>query len=138
MYDSPIIIPENLILMPLRVEMSLLFVVDDDVMIVMMVMMMTMMMLVGGGDDDDEDDDIGGDGDGDSGGGYHGDGDYDGDNMLRHTLRASPQVNISEECREGILATDVTAYDIFDEARAEVLAVMEVRMTGHTHCFGAV
>lgn len=36
------------------------------------------------------------------------------------------QVNISEECRERLLATDVTAYDIFDEARAEVLAVMEV------------
>ena len=38
------------------------------------------------------------------------------------------QVNISEECRERILATDVTAYDIFDEARTEVLVVMEVRM----------
>ena len=38
------------------------------------------------------------------------------------------QVNISGECRERILATDVTAYDIFDEARTEVLAVMEVRM----------
>ena len=36
------------------------------------------------------------------------------------------QVNISGECRERILATDVTAYDIFDEARAEVLAVLEV------------
>ncbi|CAN0440027.1 unnamed protein product, partial [Laminaria digitata] len=36
------------------------------------------------------------------------------------------QVNISEECRERVLATDVTAYDIFDDARAEVLAVMEV------------
>lgn len=36
------------------------------------------------------------------------------------------QVNISGECRERILATDVTAYDIFDEARTEVLAVMEV------------
>lgn len=36
------------------------------------------------------------------------------------------QVNISEECREKVLATDVTAYDIFDDARAEVLAVMEV------------
>ncbi|CAM9477524.1 unnamed protein product, partial [Hapterophycus canaliculatus] len=35
------------------------------------------------------------------------------------------QVNISQECRDGILATDVTAYDIFDEARKEVLAVME-------------
>eukprot|EP00904_Undaria_pinnatifida_P012481 jgi/Undpi1/8363/HiC_scaffold_25.g10831.m1 len=35
------------------------------------------------------------------------------------------QVNISEECREKVLATDVTAYDIFDDARAEVLAVME-------------
>ncbi|CAM9272311.1 unnamed protein product [Ectocarpus sp. 4 AP-2014] len=38
---------------------------------------------------------------------------------------APDQVNISEECREKILATDVTAYDIFDEARAEVLVVME-------------
>lgn len=36
------------------------------------------------------------------------------------------QVNISEECREKVLATDATAYDIFDDARAEVLAVMEV------------
>ncbi|CAM9864575.1 unnamed protein product [Ectocarpus sp. 6 AP-2014] len=35
------------------------------------------------------------------------------------------QVNISGECREEILSTDVTAYDIFDRARAEVLAVME-------------
>ncbi|CAM9480659.1 unnamed protein product, partial [Ascophyllum nodosum] len=35
------------------------------------------------------------------------------------------QVNISEECREKVLGTDVTAYDIFDDARAEVLAVME-------------
>lgn len=41
---------------------------------------------------------------------------------------ACPQVNISEECREQILVTDVTAYDIFDAARAEVLAVMEVRL----------
>eukprot|EP00903_Cladosiphon_okamuranus_P006660 g6502.t2 len=38
---------------------------------------------------------------------------------------APEQVNISEECRERILATDVTAYDIFDEARVEVLAVLE-------------
>ncbi|CAM9258459.1 unnamed protein product [Scytosiphon promiscuus] len=35
------------------------------------------------------------------------------------------QVNISQECRDHILATDVTAYDIFDGARKEVLAVME-------------
>lgn len=41
-------------------------------------------------------------------------------------MRCVSQVNISEECRERILATDVTAYDIFDEARAEVLAVLEV------------
>lgn len=39
----------------------------------------------------------------------------------------SLQVNISAECREKILATDVTAFDLFDDARAEVLAVMEVR-----------
>ncbi|CAM9258383.1 unnamed protein product, partial [Scytosiphon promiscuus] len=38
---------------------------------------------------------------------------------------APDQVNISEECRDKILATDVTAYDIFDDARKEVLAVME-------------
>ena len=37
------------------------------------------------------------------------------------------QVNISGECREKILGTDVMAFDIFDEARAEVLALMEVR-----------
>ena len=37
------------------------------------------------------------------------------------------QVNISGECRERILATDVTAFNIFDEARKEVLTVMEVR-----------
>lgn len=36
------------------------------------------------------------------------------------------KVNISGECRDTVLATDVTAYDIFDEARAEVLLVMEV------------
>ncbi|CAB1110198.1 unnamed protein product [Ectocarpus sp. CCAP 1310/34] len=38
---------------------------------------------------------------------------------------ARDQVNVSGACREKILATDVTAFDIFDEARAEVLAVME-------------
>ncbi|CAM9247127.1 unnamed protein product [Ectocarpus sp. 4 AP-2014] len=38
---------------------------------------------------------------------------------------APDQVNISGECREEILSTDVTAYDIFDRARAEVLTVME-------------
>ncbi|CAM9276032.1 unnamed protein product, partial [Pylaiella littoralis] len=38
---------------------------------------------------------------------------------------APDQVNISGECRDTVLATDVTAYDIFDEARAEVLLVME-------------
>lgn len=37
-------------------------------------------------------------------------------------------MNLSEECRENILETNVTAYDIFDEAREEVLALMEVRM----------
>lgn len=41
---------------------------------------------------------------------------------------APEQVNISEECRERILATDATAYDIFDEARAEVLGVLEARL----------
>ncbi|CAM9700874.1 unnamed protein product [Ectocarpus sp. 4 AP-2014] len=35
------------------------------------------------------------------------------------------QVNVSGACREKILATDVTAFDIFEEARAEVLVVME-------------
>ncbi|CAN0228913.1 unnamed protein product, partial [Ectocarpus fasciculatus] len=38
---------------------------------------------------------------------------------------APEQVNISGRCREEILSTDVTAYDIFDHARAEVLALME-------------
>ncbi|CAM9739286.1 unnamed protein product, partial [Ectocarpus fasciculatus] len=38
---------------------------------------------------------------------------------------SSDQVNVSGACREKILATDVTAFDIFDEARAEVLVVME-------------
>eukprot|EP00903_Cladosiphon_okamuranus_P013298 g12395.t2 len=38
---------------------------------------------------------------------------------------APEQVNISGECREDILSTDVTAHDIFDRARVEVLAVME-------------
>ncbi|CBJ31534.1 signal transducer, putative [Ectocarpus siliculosus] len=38
---------------------------------------------------------------------------------------AAEQVNISGRCREEILSTDVTAYDIFDHARAEVLALME-------------
>ena len=41
--------------------------------------------------------------------------------------RCYRQVNISGECREKILGTDVMAFDIFDEARAEVLALMEVR-----------
>ncbi|CAN0477642.1 unnamed protein product [Ectocarpus sp. 12 AP-2014] len=35
------------------------------------------------------------------------------------------QVNVSGACREKILTTDVTAFDIFEEARAEVLVVME-------------
>ena len=34
-------------------------------------------------------------------------------------------MNISGHCREAVLATDVTAYDIFDGARSEVLDVME-------------
>lgn len=38
-------------------------------------------------------------------------------------------MNISGQCREEILSTDVTAHDIFDRARAEVLAVMEVRQS---------
>ncbi|CBJ31531.1 signal transducer, putative [Ectocarpus siliculosus] len=38
---------------------------------------------------------------------------------------APEEVNISGECREEILSTDVTAYDIFDRARVEVLTVME-------------
>ncbi|CAM9384392.1 unnamed protein product [Ectocarpus fasciculatus] len=38
---------------------------------------------------------------------------------------APEQVSISEACREEIVSTNVTAYDIFDRARAEVLAVME-------------
>ncbi|CAM9372968.1 unnamed protein product [Ectocarpus fasciculatus] len=38
---------------------------------------------------------------------------------------APDQVNISGECREDILSTDVTAYDIFDRARTEVLDLME-------------
>ncbi|CAM9905729.1 unnamed protein product, partial [Hapterophycus canaliculatus] len=41
---------------------------------------------------------------------------------------APDQVNLSEECREKVLATDVTAYDIFDDARKEVLGVMEVKL----------
>lgn len=40
--------------------------------------------------------------------------------------RAGSQVNISGECREEILSTDANALDIFDRARVEVLAVMEV------------
>lgn len=51
----------------------------------------------------------------------------------RHSRCVPSQVNISEECRERVLATDATAYDIFDEARAEVLAVLEVR--GCDICF---
>eukprot|EP00903_Cladosiphon_okamuranus_P006658 g6501.t1 len=38
---------------------------------------------------------------------------------------APDQVNISGDCRERILAMDVTAFNIFDEARKEVLTVME-------------
>ncbi|CAM9633812.1 unnamed protein product [Ectocarpus sp. 13 AM-2016] len=38
---------------------------------------------------------------------------------------SSDQVNVSGACREKILTTDVTAFDIFEEARAEVLVVME-------------
>lgn len=38
------------------------------------------------------------------------------------------QVNISGQCREEILSKDVTALDIFDRARAEVLVVMEVNL----------
>lgn len=44
----------------------------------------------------------------------------------------SPQVNVSGACREKILETDVTAFDIFEEARAEVLVVMEVMDKHHT------
>lgn len=44
--------------------------------------------------------------------------------LVLHSLRW--QVNISGGCREAILSTDVTAHDIFDRARAEVLALMEV------------
>lgn len=47
------------------------------------------------------------------------------------------QVNISEQCREKILETNVTAYDIFDEARAEVLALMEVITYFAQSCFQA-
>ncbi|CAM9367670.1 unnamed protein product [Sphacelaria rigidula] len=35
-------------------------------------------------------------------------------------------VNISGKCREKLLSTDVTEYEIFDQARAEVLSVMEM------------
>eukprot|EP00904_Undaria_pinnatifida_P012482 jgi/Undpi1/8364/HiC_scaffold_25.g10832.m1 len=46
--------------------------------------------------------------------------------VQRYIREGAPdQVNISEECREKVLATDVTAYDIFDGARSEVLDVME-------------
>ncbi|CAN0084437.1 unnamed protein product [Ectocarpus sp. 13 AM-2016] len=38
---------------------------------------------------------------------------------------APDQVNISGECRDDILSTHATAFDIFDRARAEVLDVME-------------
>lgn len=49
------------------------------------------------------------------------------------TFKNELQVNISEECREKVLATDVTAYDIFDDARAEVLEVMEVSAMPNFH-----
>ncbi|CAM9758034.1 unnamed protein product [Ascophyllum nodosum] len=38
---------------------------------------------------------------------------------------APDQVNISGECRDNILETDVTSFDIFEDARREVLHVME-------------
>lgn len=42
-------------------------------------------------------------------------------------------MNISGECREEILSTDATAHDIFDRARVEVLAVMEVISRNETY-----
>ncbi|CAN0185542.1 unnamed protein product, partial [Discosporangium mesarthrocarpum] len=39
--------------------------------------------------------------------------------------RAEHQINISEECRERILCSEVTRFDIFDAAIAEVLHMME-------------
>ncbi|CAM9864373.1 unnamed protein product [Ectocarpus sp. 6 AP-2014] len=46
--------------------------------------------------------------------------------VARYIREGAPeQVNISGACREEILSTNVTAYDIFDRARAEVLALME-------------
>ncbi|CAN0036855.1 unnamed protein product [Ectocarpus sp. 12 AP-2014] len=46
--------------------------------------------------------------------------------VARYIREGAPeQVNISVACREEILSTDVTAYDIFDRAREEVLALME-------------
>lgn len=43
------------------------------------------------------------------------------------------QVNLSEGCRERVLGTDVTAYTMFDEARNEVLRIMEVRVLRGRH-----
>eukprot|EP00903_Cladosiphon_okamuranus_P011013 g10402.t1 len=39
---------------------------------------------------------------------------------------AEQEINISEECRERVLTSAVTRYNIFDEAIAEVLNIMEV------------
>ncbi|CAM9705339.1 unnamed protein product [Ectocarpus fasciculatus] len=46
--------------------------------------------------------------------------------VARYIREGAPeQVNLSGACRQAILSTDVTAHDIFDRARAEVLALME-------------
>lgn len=39
---------------------------------------------------------------------------------------AITQVNISQQCRERVLEMDATDFLIFDEARSEVLHLMEV------------
>lgn len=41
------------------------------------------------------------------------------------------QVNISEECRERVLTSDVIKIDIFEEARLEILKAIQV---GPAHC----
>lgn len=40
-------------------------------------------------------------------------------------------MNISEECRERVLNSDVIKIDIFEEARLEILKAIQV---GPSHC----
>lgn len=43
-----------------------------------------------------------------------------------HTLLPREQLGISDECRARVLSTDVTKFDIFEEARLEVLGILKV------------